>query len=68
MYYPIAVKRFKSVEVTRYKEFVVTDIQTFSKEDAKREMKNKKELSEFTLPDVLPSLNFDLEAETKDFE
>lgn len=68
MYYPIAVKGFKSVEVTTYNEFVVTDIQTLSKEDAKREMKNKDELSEFTLPDVLPSLNFDLEAETKDLK
>lgn len=68
MDYPIAVKGFKNVEVTRYNEFVVTDIQTLSKEDAKREMKNKEQLSEFTLPDVLPTLNFDLEAEIVDMK
>lgn len=64
----LAAKGFKRVNVTKYNEFVVTEIQTLSKEEAKREMKNKEELSEFTLPDVLPSLNFDLESETKDLK
>lgn len=68
MDYLIAVKGFKAVGVTRYNEFVVTDIQTLSREDAKREMKNKEQLSEFTLPDVLPSLNFDLETEVQGFK
>lgn len=66
-YYSVA-KGFKAVEVTEYNEFVVTDIKTLSKEDAKREMKNKEQLSEFVLPDVLPSLNFDLDEESKDLK
>lgn len=68
MDYVIAVKGFKHVDVTQYNEFVVTDIQTLSKEDAKREIKNKEQLSEFTLPDVLPALNFDLEEEVKNMK
>ena len=59
------MKAFKAVEVRKQCEFVVTDIRNLSAEDAKREMKDKKQKAEFVLPDVLPSLNFDLEAEAK---
>lgn len=64
----LAAKGFKRVNITKYNEFVVTEIQTLSKKEAKREMKNKEQLSEFTLPDVLPLLNFDLEAEIQDLK
>lgn len=64
----LATKGFKAVEVTMRNEFVVTDIHSLSKEDAKREMKNKKRVSVFVMPDILPALNFDLEAETRELK
>ena len=62
------MKGMKSMDVTKHNEFVVTDVQSLSKEDAKREMKDKSQTSDFVLPDILPALDFDLAEETKNLK
>lgn len=47
-------------------DFVTTDVKTMTKEEAKAEMKNHSETDQFTLPDCLPAIPYDVAAETKD--
>lgn len=46
-------------------DFVVTDVQTLTKEQAQTEMKDKKETADFTLPDCLPAIPYDVAKETE---
>ena len=68
MDYRNPMKGLKSMEVTKHNEFVVTNVECLSKADAKREMKDKSQTSDFVLPDILPALNFDLVEETKNLK
>ena len=68
MDYRNPMKGLKSMEVTKHNEFVVTQVECLSKADAKREMKDKSQTSDFILPDILPALNFDLVEETKNLK
>ena len=47
-------------------DFVTTDVKTMTKEEAKAEMKDHSETDQFTLPDCLPAIPYDVAAETKD--
>lgn len=58
------MKRMRQIEVVMNFEFIVTDIQPLTKAEAKKEMKDKTQLQDFTLPNILPALGFDLEKET----
>lgn len=47
-------------------DFVTTDVKTMTKEEAKAEMKDHSETDQFTMPDCLPAIPYDVAAETKD--
>ena len=55
----------KPIYVDTIKDFVVTDVEYLTKEEAKKEMKEKEIAREFKMPNVLPEMNYDKEKETK---
>lgn len=55
----------KPIAAEEMRDFVVTDVLSLSSEQAKAELKDKTETSDFTLPDCLPSLPYDVTIETK---
>ncbi len=57
------VKKFKGMDVMMNSELMVTAIRSMNKQEAKSEMKDKKETRDFTMPDLLPMPPFNLEAE-----
>ncbi len=63
-YMPLPGKKFIASEEMR--DFVVTDVTPLSGDQAKTELKDKSETDDFTLPDCLPSLPYDVTKETKD--
>lgn len=63
-YMPLPGKKFIASE--EMKDFVVTEVLPLSSEQAKAELKDKSETADFTLPDCLPPLPYDVAKETKD--
>ena len=59
---------FKSKDISFHNEFVLTEVKSLSKQDDKNEMSDKHETAEFSLPDILPALNFNLADEIKDMK
>lgn len=60
---PLPGKNFIAAEEMR--DFVVTDAHTLSKEQADKELKDKTETADFTLPDCLPAIPYDVAKETQ---
>ena len=60
---PLPGKKFISAE--EMKDFVVTDAHTLTKEQADKELKDKSETADFTLPDCLPAIPYDVAKETQ---
>ena len=60
---PLPGKNFISAE--EMKDFVVTDAHTLTKEQADKELKDKTETADFTLPDCLPAIPYDVAKETQ---
>ena len=56
----------KPIYVDAIKDFVVTDVEYLTSEEANKEMKDKKIVREFKMPDVLPEMNYNKEKEIKD--
>lgn len=56
----------KPIAAEEMRDFVVTDVVSLSGEQAKTELKDKTETADFTLPDCLPPLPYDVAKETKD--
>ena len=50
------------------RDFVVTDVHTLDKEQADKELKDKSETADFTLPDCLPAIPYDVAKETQGLE
>lgn len=46
-------------------DFVVTGVQTMTRQQAQKEMKDKTETDDFTLPDCLPAIPYDVAKETQ---
>ena len=65
-YKPLPTKNFIAAEEMR--DFVVTGVNTLGKEQADKEMKDKSETADFTLPDCLPALPYDVAKETQGLE
>lgn len=61
--YKNPMKLMKKMDVMMSSELAVTGICALTKDEAKAEMKNKKETREFTMPNVLPNLGVNLEVE-----
>lgn len=55
----------KAIATEEMNDFVVTDVKTLTKEQAETEMKDKKETADFTLPDCLPAIPYDVAKETE---
>lgn len=47
------------------RDYVVTDVQTLTKEQAEKELKDKSETDDFTLPDCMPAFPYDVAKETE---
>lgn len=62
-YQPLPKKKFIAAEEMR--DFVVSDVKTLNKEQADRELKDKTETADFTLPDCLPAIPYDMAKETQ---
>lgn len=56
----------KPIYVDTINDFVVTDVEYLTSEEANKEMKDKKIVREFKMPDVLPEMNYNKEKEIKD--
>lgn len=55
----------KPIAAEELSDYVVTGVQTLSKEEATAELKNKSETSDFILPDCLPYIPYDVAKETQ---
>ena len=62
-YQPLPGKKFIASEEMR--DFVVTGVQTLTKEQADKELKDKTETADFALPDCLPAIPYDVAKETQ---
>ena len=62
-YQPLPGKKFIASE--EMKDFVVTDAHTLTKEQSDKELKDKSETADFTLPDCLPAIPYDVAKETQ---
>ena len=65
-YQPLPGKKF--IESEEMRDFVVTDVHTLDKEQADKELKDKSETADFTLPDCLPAIPYDVAKETQGLE
>lgn len=56
----------KPIYVDAINDFVVTGVEYLTSKEANKEMKDKKIVREFKMPDVLPEMNYNKEKEIKD--
>ena len=59
-------KESEPIGINAIKDFVVTDVEYLTSEEANKEMKDKKIVREFKMPNVLPEMNYNKEKEIKD--
>lgn len=54
-----------AIETEEMNDFVVTGVKALTKEQAQTEMKDRTETDNFTLPDCLPAIPYDVAKETE---